>query len=387
MTSHGAGRHLLSGSLRSLAAESLFPTTALITAAFLTRRLGPQGYGFLVLTATSVTWIEWSMNAFFARPTVKLISEAEDWKPVADGLVRQQLLVSLAVMLLLVLLAGPLASLLGDPQIGPYLTVFALDIPLFNLAHAHRNVLIGRGRFAESANLSAVRWISRLVLIVAFVGGGLSVTGAILGTIGASLAELLLARRYVRPSLFGLPSGRPLWALGLPLLVSSLCLSLYTRLDLFALKRLGATTEQAGIYGAAQNLALMPSVFSIAFLPLLLSTLTRLLALGEAEEAKKIGTNALRGAIGLMPLAAIIAGSGEEITAVFFGRDFEVAGRTLAILIPGSFLLMMVPVASALFTAKGQPGRTVWLTAPLVPLALAGHVLFIPRYKPWAQQR
>jgi O-antigen/teichoic acid export membrane protein len=39
-----------------------------------------------------------------------------------------------------------------------------------------------------------------------------------------------------------------------------------------------------------------------------------------------------------------------------------------------------VPVASAIFMALGTPERTPWLTAPLLPIALAGHMLLIPRY-------
>ena len=361
-------------------AESLFPATAIITAAFLTRRLGPEGYGFLVLAATSVAWIEWSINSFFARPTIKFISEAEDWKPVADGLVRLQLLTSVAAMVLLWMLSRPLAVLFGEPQLGQYLALFALDVPLFNLAHAHRNVLIGKGDFAPSANLSAVRWLTRLLLILALVGGGLSVHGAILGTIGSSLAELLVARRYVRPSLFGVPNVMPPWALSLPLFASSLCLSFYTRLDLFALKRLGATTEQAGLYGAAQNLSSVPNIFSLAFMPLLLSTLTRLLSRGEAAAAKEIGTHALRGVLALMPIAAVVAGSAGEIISVVFGRDFQPAGTALATLVVGAFPLMMIPVASAILIAEGKASRIPWLTAPLVPMALVGHLIVIPRY-------
>lgn len=380
MTTNHPGRHLLGGTLRSLAAESLFPLTALITGAFLTRHLGPEGYGILVLAATWVGWVEWSMNAYFARPAIKLVSEAGDWKIVADALVHQQLRAGVAVMLLLWALAAPVSALLHEPRLAWYVALFALDVPLFNLVHAHRNVLIGKGDFAHSANLSAVRWLCRLALILALVGGGLSVAGAILGTVGASLAELIVARRYVRPSLFGASQPVPLWSLGAPLLFSALCLGLYTRLDVFALKTLRVATHQIGIYGAAQSLSLLPGLFSLAFMPLLLSTLSRLLARGEEDAAKEIATNALRAVIGLMPLAAIVAASAPDIVAAFFGPDFVSGGTVLAVLIVGSFSLMTIPIASAVFVATGTPRRIPWLTVPLVPLALAGHLLVIPSF-------
>jgi O-antigen/teichoic acid export membrane protein len=366
--------------IRGVLAELLFPITALATGAFLTRRLGPEGYGLLVLAAALVTWIEWSLNAFFSRPTIKLIGETDEWQPLADGIVRLQFVAGLVIMGVLWLVAAPFSRLLDEPELARYLRLFSLDIPIFCLAHSHRSVLVGRGHFASSANLSAVRWIARLVLILALVGAGFSVSGAIVGTIGASVLEVIVARRYIRPSVVGIPRVRPLWSIGLPLFISSLCLSLYSRVDLFALKALGGSAEDAGLYGAAQNLSLLPSVFTIGFLPMLLSTLSRLVARGEAQAAREIGTNVMRGVLALLPIAAIVSGAAREIMIVFFGRDFGPGAITLAPLIFGSFVLIMIPVVTAIYTAEGKPGRAVALTVPLLPLAIAGHLVFIPRF-------
>src|SRR5688572_10911563 len=189
------GRKLLGGTLRSVAAELLFPVTALITTAVLTRHLGPAGYGLLALAATVVSWIEWGINSLFARTTIKFVGEREPWEPLANYLVRQQATVSLGAALLLWLFAVPLAALLDEPMLAPLLTLFALNIPLFNLVHAHKNILLGRGRFGPAATLSAIRWVARLIFIVVLVEAGLSVEGAILGTIAASIVELIVARR------------------------------------------------------------------------------------------------------------------------------------------------------------------------------------------------
>jgi O-antigen/teichoic acid export membrane protein len=76
------GRHLVNGTVRVLLAEAVFPLTGLITAAFLTRRLGPAGYGLFTLVATVVTWVEGSLVTVFARATFKFVAEAEDWRPI-----------------------------------------------------------------------------------------------------------------------------------------------------------------------------------------------------------------------------------------------------------------------------------------------------------------
>ncbi|MGH7232142.1 MAG: lipopolysaccharide biosynthesis protein, partial [Nitrospiraceae bacterium] len=99
------GRHLLDGSIRVLLAEALFPLTALMTAAILTRRLGPEGYGLLVLTATLVAWVEWTINSMFSRAIITFVGQAKDWRPVGSNLVRLHLAISGLAMVAVWLLA------------------------------------------------------------------------------------------------------------------------------------------------------------------------------------------------------------------------------------------------------------------------------------------
>ena len=196
------GRRMVDGTIRGFLAEALLPLTGLITAAFLTRRLGPADYGLFTLAAAVIAWIEASIVNVFARATCKFVAEAEDWRPIGTTVVQLHLAVSGCVMLSLWLLASPIAVLFNEPVLATYLRLFAFDIPLFSLARAHQNILIGSGGFNQRALVSAGRWIARLVLIVSLVAGGLAVPGALLGSISASLVEFALARFYVRPSLF-----------------------------------------------------------------------------------------------------------------------------------------------------------------------------------------
>jgi len=122
---------------------------------FLTRSLGPEGYGAYALVTGLVLWVEWSIAGLFCRATVKMIGEAEDWKPVGAGLLRLYLLIGAGVGVLFYLLATPLATLMGEPAITGYFRLFAIDIPLFSLAQAHKNMLVGTGRFRPRAITSA----------------------------------------------------------------------------------------------------------------------------------------------------------------------------------------------------------------------------------------
>lgn len=377
-------REILAGTLRVFLADMLILPSGLLTTAYLTRRLGPEGYGLFILAATVVAWVEWSVVALFSRTTIKFVSEAHDWRPVGAAVVWLHLMTSAAAMLLLAALAGPIAALLHEPHLVSYLRLFSLDIPLFSLAQAHRNILVGIGGFRERALASAGRWVVRLLAIVLLVQLGFSIPGAIIGSVAASLAELIIGRIFVRPSMWR-PAGfsiRPLWGYAVPLLVAAVFLRLFDKLDLVTLKALGASAEQAGNYGAAQSLSLVPGILAFSFSPLLLSTVTRLLTSGDGEAARNLGRDAMRFVLGIFPFAALVAGAAPEIVRLIFGARFLSAAAPLSLLIFGAVALMMISVASAILIGASKPNWAVALAALLVPLVLSGCSYFIPRWGP-----
>ena len=277
------GRHLLDGTVWVLLAEALLPVTGLVTAAFLTRRLGPNGYGLWVLAVSLVVWVEWSLASFFSRATIKHVGEARDWRPLGTAAVQLQFRMGSGAMVAIWILALPLARWLNEPSLATCLALLAVDIPLFALAQAHRQILAGTGAYRECAWAGAGRWLSRLLFVVLLVTAGLSVAGAILGIIGSTLLELWLYRRTLRPALFSRAETATwsLWNYSWPLFLSTVSLMVVGRMDLFAVKALGYTAEEAGLYGAAQNLALLPTLLGMAATPLLLSSLSRALARGR----------------------------------------------------------------------------------------------------------
>ncbi len=380
-----AGRHLLDGTARVFLAGLLLPLTGIITASFLTRRLGTDGYGLLVLATTVFMWFDLSINAFLSRATIKFIGETKDWRPVGATVIRLHVLAGTAGGLLLALLAFPLAWLLSEPQLAPYLALCALHLPISSLSQGHQNILIGMGSFRQKAVGNAGRWLSRLALILFLVQMGWSIPGAILGSLGASIVELILGRRYVKPPFLGQTQVpvRPFFELGILLGLSSLSLSVFASLSLVMLKTLGGTIQQVGIYGAAQNLSILPGLFATAFTPLLLSTVSRLLSEGKTEQAKEMGQGAMRIVLGLFPFGALVAGAAPEIVTWVFGQSFEAAAPILALLIIGAIVFVMVPVAAVLATASGVPRFTLYLSLPLVLLVVIGNHMLIPPFGIW----
>jgi O-antigen/teichoic acid export membrane protein len=375
-------RETLHGSARVLAAEALAVPTGIVVVGFLARRLGADGYGELTLATASVAWIEWSVASALSRAAVTLVAQAEDRLAAGAAVVRTYLWASLGTAVLLWGAAPALAAALGRPPLALDLRLFALDVPLFLLAQAHRSILIGTGAFAARAVLAAWRWIARMVGVVTLVALGFGIPGAIAGAIGASLVELAIARRYVRPPLLGghMAPGPLVVRVGLPLALFDLGIRAFDKLDLFCLTALTGSSRLAGFYGAAQNLSTAPGMFAMSFSPLLLSTLARTVREDAQRIARPVAVDALRIVIALLPFAAMAAGARGEITALVLGEAFLPAAPLFALLVFGELAVAVVSVCAAILTAAGRPAWTFALSGPMVALALAGNLALIPRF-------
>ena len=373
---------MIDGTARIFLAELLFPITALITTGYLTRQFGPHGYGVLALTLTTIIWIESAIASFFARATIKFVGETSDWRPAGAMIARLSLRVGTVAMVLVWFLASPLSVLLNVPDLVFYLRVAAIDIPLFCLGQAYRSILIGSGNYQGGAVARAGRWLTRMCLSLALVAGGFSITGALLGVIGASIAEMWLSLQYLGWGIFRNQPRVPvpIRRYGALLFLSSFAFIICNGMDLFMLKILGGTATDAGIYSAAQSLSLLPGLFSLTFSSLLLATLSRQLADNQRNRAKELVQDAMRVTLWLIPVAAIIAGAAPEIVEIVFGSAFIPAGSLLSLLIFGGVVNVMFTLALTFMTADGHPGRTVLFTVPFIPLALVGHLIMIPRF-------
>jgi len=375
-------RELLGGSARVFVAEAISLPTGLIIAAFLARRFGPSGYGIFTLTTAIVVWLEWTLASLLARPAVKLIADAKEWRPVSAMVLRTYLVSGLVGFAALCIAAGPLASLMHEPSLTRYLRVLAFDVPLFMATQAHQQVLVGTGAYAGRATVAAWRWSARMVLVLILVGAGGSIDGAFAAIVGASVLELIVARRYVQPGFRGgsAADASTMWRYAFPLFAAAISLRLFDKLDLFALKALGGSATLAGLYGGAQNLAIIPNLIALSVTTLLLSTLSRAERAGDAEGARVLAANALRGVLVLFPFAGVAAGASTALSTMIYGAEYARAGPLLSVLIFASMMTAMISVASAILTAAGRPGWAMLAALPVAPLALVGHLLVIPRF-------
>ena len=375
-------RHTAVGTLQGLFASALSLPTGLVTAGFLTRKLGPESYGLLTVTASIITFIVIITTMGFGRTAVKFVAEAKNWRVVAPGLVRAQLLVSTGAALLLIAVAPILAAWLSSVELANYICLYALNIPIFALQAIYISILIGQGHFGRKALLIAGFWLCRLVLIFLFVGSGLSVNGAILASIGASTIVAITAYIFVGESMLGqstLPFRR-LWDYAMPLFFHSAGQNFLRRLDLLAVKALSGVPQAAGFYGAAQNLSSVMDLLASSLSPLLLAKVTQLSQQGKKELAAAMSKQSMRVVFCLLPFAAIAASTTPEIVVAIYGQSFGPSSAILALLVVGSLGFNMTSLTSSMLIAAGRPGLPLAVTGPFVPIAIGVHLICIPRF-------
>jgi len=378
--SHGI--HITVGTLQGFAASSLSLPTGILTAAFLSRILGPVNYGVLTVAASIVIWIEGAMTMGFNRAAVKFVAEAEDWRSVSTRFLQAQLMVSMGTALLLALVAPILASWLNAAELSTYLRLFSIGIPFSALFNIHQSILVGRGFFGSRAFLIATYWLSRMVLIFLFVGLWSSVVSAITALVASYVLVFVGARFFINPSLLGDSdlSFNNLWDFALPLFLFAVGISLFNRLGLFFVKGLAGTPEAAGFYGAAQNLTIVPSLFMASLSPLLLSKLTQLCSQGQKQTAKEMIQKAIRLTFSLLPFAGLAAGAATEVVLIIYGHSFLSAGRILAILIFAAIGVSMIVVSSSALIAADRSELTFYLILPVVVSAFGAHFVLVPRF-------
>lgn len=375
-----ASRHTFDGAFRVFVAEALFVPSALITTAYLTRHLGSGGYGAFAIATTAVTWLQWTISSAFTRSTQALVGAADDWRPVGTAVLRLQLAAGLLAGVALWLFADAIAALLRSPELSRYLRLYSVELPLFCAAAAHRDILIGLGRYRARAAASAGRWTARPLLIVLMVTLGFSVEGAIAGSIGALTLELAIYRLLVKPSLFrGATAMRTLLGHAAPLFLFALVVRLLDKLDLFALQLVSGDARLAGFYAAAQNISLAPSLVALAFSPLLLASLSRLLRAGARADALQLVRQGLRVPFLLVPGAAMVAGASPGVVRLVFGAEFAPAAPLLAPLLAAAMAFFTLSVCSAMLISTGRVVLPVTLAAPLLPVIVVALAIVVPR--------
>ncbi len=371
----------LRGAAHLFFAEALLIPTGFITAVFLARELQPAGYGIFALVTQFVIWMEYLLVSGLGNTTIKFLSGPSDIKPHINTVYMIYAVSGCCTALVIVLLAPAISLLVKAPETTPLLRLLSLDIPVFALAHASRHIAVGCRKFRQNAAMRSAYWISRLVFIILFVSIGLSIRGALLGLICASLAEAILGFTLVKPDFRkgGFAALTRFWHFFAPLQLAEIYKRLLVQ-ELIVLKAFGGSSAVTGQYGAAKNLAVAPILLSSAIRPTLLSVLTHSRHHGDEQTARELAIATLRSLFWVLPAAAIAAVCADEIVSFIFGPAYKAAATLFPLLLFAGMGFLVINIGIALFIAWNIPGMSVRVTWPMLPVAVVGYGIGYPLF-------
>lgn len=381
------------GTIQLLGARLGFVGIGFAVGVVLARALGKEDYGTYGVLLSLVTWLEMASNAGLQAATGRRFQGANEAAGEVEASARWlHVLVSSAVFLAVFAAAPWLARLLRMEDGAGLLRLAAADLPLAGLYFAYQGILGARRSFGVLAMGFLAYALAKLVGVLVLVALGVSVAGALVVNIVATLGGIAWFLARARgPAAAGGPSStaaaRPTLAMARSLLRLALPMGAYVVLlqaplyfDLWFLKALGASDGEVGAYTAATHPARALSIVPAALSGVVFASLARALVHGDRElAAHHVRTGGRFSLIVLVPAAALVAAHAEGIMVFVYGTKFLGSGRFLALLVALFAVAGLLDAYAHALMAAGRERLIALFVALGVLLAIALDLLWIPR--------
>jgi len=371
------------GTVKLALAQLTMAGCGVATHIYLTRALQPKLYGILAVVTSVIIWWEAVGEALVRNATTRFVAEAhERWPGVASSAIRTALGWGTGLVILGVVSAPLVSELLGDPKLVPYLWLFSVDLALFPLFIALAEVLAGRRRYSFYAGSWAIYWLAKAALVIGLVAMGLSVEGAIIGSVLASVVGVAVTWLWSGVSLsHGTLATRKFVLFGLPLAGIALMQRTVQNTDLWFITRLLPSYNQAGYYGLAQYISRALMMLPVAVSGAVFPTLTQAISQGDEARCHRLIRQSFRFALIIMVAAiAVLASSMRELIVLVFGADFAPATAPALCLMFAALLFAMEFIARTVLVSAGKPALCLAAFAPVVPINILLNYVLVTRY-------
>jgi O-antigen/teichoic acid export membrane protein len=360
-----------------------------IVAVVLARSFGPVAFGVYGVVYSVLMASEQILRLGVPQALTKLIAGSgtvDTAKLEATGVVLG-LLISLAGFAVLWMIAPWLADWLKVENGSLLFRIAVLDIPFFGLYRVVVHILNGRRDFRTTGKVTCAYALTRtLGIILLVVTGSLSIEGALLVNVIASMVGLLLLLPRTGPLAFQptLSERTQIMALALPILLSDVGIQCLLGVDLWLLSAFSTPldAEIRGAYVAALSLARVPNLLTFVLASVLVPSIARALSTGDRDGAIRLvlGTTRLLTVL-LLPCGALIVVNAGELMALFFSESYRPGGRYLALLILAQGLgFTFLGALQAILIGTGDAASAARRILIGLAVAVALNLILIPLY-------
>jgi O-antigen/teichoic acid export membrane protein len=248
--------------------------TAVITL-FLVRELDASGFGIFTLTLSIVGLVALPADFGISLAAARYIAERRDQPREIAAVVTKALALKLALLGLfagaLMLAAGPLSSLYGEPDLETPLRVAALSLLGQNLVFFFANAFVAMGRISSQFLLVALESAAEATATIALVliagGATAALCGRLIGYTFGALAGVLIIWRRLGTKSFAERSGGPrmraLIGYAGAMLIIDGAYAVFSQVDILVVGAVLGTVA-AGIYGAPLRLIVLLTYIGVA---------------------------------------------------------------------------------------------------------------------------
>lgn len=375
------------GVVQGVAGRAVHFGVGYLASIVLARRLGPAAYGVYGVVMSVLLWVQQIGKFTLAPAAAKLISEQRQRSAELEQTAFFLNGVFFAAVFAFFWFGAPLlGSLFELPDGGAGLfRIAALDLPLFGVYVLYRGVLLGHRDFLATSIADGIYSLTKLAAVIVLLALWLSISSALLANVLASAGALVfvMSRRSIKVSRPVRDLVAPLCHLALPLGFYMLVLQTTGSLDLWFLQVSSSGQDRAtiGMYVAARNVAMVPSVIFMVVSDVLLPSLARALATNDVGLARRYLQSGVRFLfIVMVPIALLFMLAADEIMVLFYSARFEGGGIYLRILIWYSVLLAFIDLFAASLSARGEPSLSGSALSVSIPIAAVLNSVLVPSY-------
>ena len=317
-----------------LVARIVFLIAGFFVSIILARGLGPSEFGVYGVVMSLLLWVEMVLAAGIPNATTKVLHDYPDDSRSIE-ISAQLLLVTWSLFLFAVcwFVTPAVAEWLNISSGTTLLRLAILDIPLMAIYLAYQGILNGRRMFGLLSAGLIIHTTTKLLGILILLGLGLSVSGALIAHIAATVVVLVIMLvRY--PISLSTPSPhivRVMLGLALPMGGYLIAMQVLLGVGLWMLKALEVDlAESAGYYVAALNVTrifmVIPSVMSV----ILFTSLAWALSRSDQRKVRDFVEGATRFAlILLVPGCTLVVIDAEAIMVLLFSDLYRAGGTIL----------------------------------------------------------
>lgn len=386
---------ILKGSFLIMISYIFFRIGGLIYRFLMSRLLGPDGYGLVVMTLPFQGIFQILSAAGIPPAIAKFVAQH---KAVGeDEIARQVIFTSLKLMSILGIFFALVIFFSADwiainwfhkPAVAYPLQAVALITPFSVIVGAFRGSFQGLYRMEFIVVTRAAEQIFTIIFAVVLVSLGFYAAGAVLGTglgfLASAITAVIIFRKYLW-NYFPKPApenklslkeelglARIILTFSIPVAITGLSeLAIYD-VSTFMIGRY-MTAKDAGYYGVADPIARLPLIISLSVAAAILPAASEATSLKDKKLLETYVTQSYRYVIlTVLPICVGVSIFAQPILSLIFGSNYIYGAGALSILVIGMTFYTLFMVSSSISQGIGHPRlpMTILLIGTVINITL-----------------